>query len=400
MSNSNGKITSPIGLKEVYDVLGVAKSGTYYDVGYICSNAHGKINMWSKYKPVRGGNANENETNSNWWKGQGNNCGISISRINSIDSVKSSNWTYEAPRIGTDWCRLLDFNKYNHNAEPIIKSRISSSVVEINKFSYGSNGYNITPDTIITQSDDNLSIKDVQDLSKLYFAAAIKGGGTNNAWRQFRGGNVITGYNEGVTIDISPLTNGDYQLALFLSDSKETNSGDYYPMPNDASNKTWVTLRIKFSAPFEFDLTHVGRTLTGTYTAIADINDYFNIPGSGTIYFKGVLRCLEPASRTIPDTDFYGRCEDHNTGSRYDSPMGSCFYDSNRNLMRTINIGGMTAGQTKTIYVKWNGYTGESDEEPENGTIGDGTLDILYKYGNTAQQIAAVGGSEGFEVEW
>lgn len=44
---SNNKISAPIGLQEVYSLLGVSKTGTYYDVAYICGNAHGRINPWS-----------------------------------------------------------------------------------------------------------------------------------------------------------------------------------------------------------------------------------------------------------------------------------------------------------------------------------------------------------------
>ena len=50
---SGTKLAAPIGLQEVYSLLGVNKTGTYYDIGYICGNAHGRINPWSKYKPTR-----------------------------------------------------------------------------------------------------------------------------------------------------------------------------------------------------------------------------------------------------------------------------------------------------------------------------------------------------------
>lgn len=34
---------------DIAPVLGVGS----YDLGYLCSNAHGKINPWARYKPVR-----------------------------------------------------------------------------------------------------------------------------------------------------------------------------------------------------------------------------------------------------------------------------------------------------------------------------------------------------------
>lgn len=50
MGHSNGKITAPVGIDaDIAPVLGVGS----YDLGYLCSNAHGKINPWARYKPVR-----------------------------------------------------------------------------------------------------------------------------------------------------------------------------------------------------------------------------------------------------------------------------------------------------------------------------------------------------------
>lgn len=53
MSNTNNIIKAPVNLQtDIYAVLGVGKTGSYYDVGYICGNGHGKINKWARYKPV------------------------------------------------------------------------------------------------------------------------------------------------------------------------------------------------------------------------------------------------------------------------------------------------------------------------------------------------------------
>lgn len=48
MAHSNGVITAPVGIDaDIAPVLGVGS----YDLGYLCSNAHGKINKWSYIKP-------------------------------------------------------------------------------------------------------------------------------------------------------------------------------------------------------------------------------------------------------------------------------------------------------------------------------------------------------------
>ena len=73
--NNNGIISAPIGLQpDVYGVLGLVKTGTYYDVGYVCSNEHGRTNKWARYKPVRFNSPAGYAANANWWKGDDGLC--------------------------------------------------------------------------------------------------------------------------------------------------------------------------------------------------------------------------------------------------------------------------------------------------------------------------------------
>ena len=54
MGHSNGKITAPVGLdSDVYPTLGIGPTSDGYELEYACANTHGKINKWSKKKPVR-----------------------------------------------------------------------------------------------------------------------------------------------------------------------------------------------------------------------------------------------------------------------------------------------------------------------------------------------------------
>ena len=111
---SNNRISAPIGLQEVYGLLGVTKTGTYYDVGYICGNAHGQINKWSRHKPVRvnqPGIITDAQLKSA-------NFGLTIP-AKSTDfktAINNATYSYNPPRPGTDWCRLTDFDKYSHTA--------------------------------------------------------------------------------------------------------------------------------------------------------------------------------------------------------------------------------------------------------------------------------------------
>lgn len=110
MGHSNSKITAPVSLHaDVYPVLGITKTGTYYDTGYVCGNSHGRINIWARNKPVRVNQVSE----------------ITDSQRHSVSFGLSASftyndppvWTYLPPRPGTDWCRLTDFVGYNHSSE-------------------------------------------------------------------------------------------------------------------------------------------------------------------------------------------------------------------------------------------------------------------------------------------
>ena len=131
MGNSNGKITAPVSLHaDVYPVLGLVKTGTFYDVAEACRNAHGQINKWARYKPVRVDTPADITEEQRMAANQGLQA-IEVPGIvtaaegGTVSSVPSTGeWTYLAPRPGTDWCRMTDFLKagypneggYNHRA--------------------------------------------------------------------------------------------------------------------------------------------------------------------------------------------------------------------------------------------------------------------------------------------
>lgn len=133
MGNSNGKISAPISLHaDVYAVLGLTKTGTYYDTGWVCGNSHGRINKWSKKKPIR--YAQPGELTDAQFKGttadnvQGIYYGLKVaSQAGLLGQLHSVNWDYLPPRPGTDWCRLTDFNGYDHNATPTLNGTYTGS---------------------------------------------------------------------------------------------------------------------------------------------------------------------------------------------------------------------------------------------------------------------------------
>lgn len=96
MAHSNGVITAPVGIDaDIAPVLGVGS----YDLGYLCSNAHGKINKWSYIKPKEANTPDFNNANLP---------GLIYDSVNKTI-------VYDAPKT---WYRALDFDGYDHNAKP------------------------------------------------------------------------------------------------------------------------------------------------------------------------------------------------------------------------------------------------------------------------------------------
>ncbi len=114
MSIINGtKITAPVSASDPYRVMGVARRTIGYDVGYVCSNLHGKINKWAMYKPVKydsPGELTAEQRRSVLY-------GLVRPLIYTANYNTDSDWSYNPPS-GADWARLLDFDGYHHGAVP------------------------------------------------------------------------------------------------------------------------------------------------------------------------------------------------------------------------------------------------------------------------------------------
>lgn len=124
MSYENGIISKvdPINVEEPYFVMGVAPlvdedGDDLYDIGYICSNIHGRVNWFSKYKPVELVGIEDTSNNPSWWKGDNGSCSINIPKTNdgSPEKLKAL-LTYIPPTLNLSYFRLTDFMGYNHKA--------------------------------------------------------------------------------------------------------------------------------------------------------------------------------------------------------------------------------------------------------------------------------------------
>lgn len=211
MSVNNNKISAPIGLQEVYSLLGVSKTGTYYDVGYICSNAHGKINKWAKYKPV---SVNQPAPITDAQRTAVNHglAPVEVPGIVAADGTykpgipSTSAWSYAAPRPGTDWCRLTDFV---NPANPTQSGYYHAAKAPANGFKsmviYDSQFSNL-PTYTFNAKFGNASYEGIGDTSGIEIAL-----------------------NDLTLIAGQPITNGKWRfgLAVFFRNPNSPNDGTY-----------------------------------------------------------------------------------------------------------------------------------------------------------------------------
>lgn len=131
MGNNNGIITSPINLEtDVYKVLGLGSQNGYYDVGYACSNEHGKINISSRYKPVN------SSILGILSKEQFKTLCYGFGDVISSSDISQRKWGY-IPPTDAGFYRLTDFDNYNHRASNFCSITLPTTIkgTQVNKAS-------------------------------------------------------------------------------------------------------------------------------------------------------------------------------------------------------------------------------------------------------------------------
>lgn len=229
--------TSNLSLQYVCYQLGYAQAS----LGHLCQSP--RINMWSKYKPVRY-NFFDNRP-SNWWKGAMGDCGIEYDIYDNVQGLVAAMadgpvYKHLPPTGGKYPFRLGDFAGYNPNAVPPVtapdfsgKYYKANNVMTLNLITY-------------PPSDDRLSAEDVygRRLSNMYFGAAfLRQGYTTPMW--------ITSPNTGESQQLSVPLNGFlndeiYYGYMFLTDTPNTSlssiikPGIFIALPNTKANEITV----------------------------------------------------------------------------------------------------------------------------------------------------------------
>lgn len=151
----DNKITAPVNVKEPYTLLGLGAYNGWYDVGYICSNKHERINPWSRYKPVCLPLMGVDDTFDNttmlwaekpqsisswkrpWFYGTNFYPVFTIPVISSLNDLgqngvpnEGAMWSYNPP-FGGDQApyRIDDFLGYNHFASTPMYVRMGQEII-------------------------------------------------------------------------------------------------------------------------------------------------------------------------------------------------------------------------------------------------------------------------------
>lgn len=165
MSNSNGKITKPVDVRG--DVAMVLSNGIISvaasDVAALCS--HANINPASKRKPIRYPSYEDLLPADFKGTSEDNNNGIYYGvRLGTKGNVNfkdlhSETLTYYRPRPGTDWCRITDFDGYDHKAKFNPEGRMgaytydSAISMPVNIDYYDTNTTGISIEDLLPDSD-------------------------------------------------------------------------------------------------------------------------------------------------------------------------------------------------------------------------------------------------------
>ena len=245
MSNQNGIISAPVSLHaDVYPVLGLGKEGEFYDVATVCGNGHGKVNKWSKYKPVKNaspGELSEEEfTDSNF--------GYQSKKLKSFRELGEngvpfpSEWEYLPPRPGTDWCRLTDFVGYDHNAGCIVGGTTWPESI----FFSGSFGVSLD---FSPERDSNFTATDffrcmgLPDGKYLWLTAVSDGAVVARNYSN-AGQNIDSAQSLACSMDLDGKVAAGDDVELFLTASSSASSNEMYDLRCDRNVVAYQKYRV------------------------------------------------------------------------------------------------------------------------------------------------------------
>lgn len=289
MSTTDNTILSPVRVvADVAATLGVDN----YNLGYLCSNAHGKTNKYSKRKPIRDNNPFPDRSGA-WWKGQNGHCGFLIRTYDSAAAVYKAapgDWQYLPPRGGTEYFRLRDFEDYWHMAPALHRGLACPAAVAKGD----SCEVRLLPEICPPGAPYNLTFDDIEvdgkKISELYFGVA---------WLRLE---VLEHYQNGVVVA------EEIKGVELYGSAVADHAGPYRPVtftPSSGSvldnNGSYIEGTSAFDKPVTPNPSHTPKPVTAETGARMLIVPFFAdvAGGTGFIYRYYKIPDCEPQTLTI-----------------------------------------------------------------------------------------------------
>lgn len=162
-------MSAPVDIAATYRKLGIMPDTRGYDVARLCSNEHGRTNIWARHKPVRHASVAPLTAEQLRAVNHGLVPPAMVYTANPLDSAwRRSLWAYAAPRGGTsEPFRLSDWEGYDPTAQPPAGAPGTLHLSPLD--STGSINFYFTPGgTSIVIIHSNLSLRDFAYIEDFY----------------------------------------------------------------------------------------------------------------------------------------------------------------------------------------------------------------------------------------
>lgn len=338
-----------------------------HNVGNLCVSS--KINMYSKYKPVRF----PHETTDgypNWWKGPGpTNQFASFSITTNIHPKTASQgtWIYNKPRGNKapsgviEPFRLADFRGYDHLATPVIYHTNYNINVDITNGNYVYLYCHILTDA----SGGGLDIMDFSgyspDLPNCYFAVYVEGPSGTTPF-VVTSIDKLTSITDGAEVIFTVDKEGTYTVypcicntKILQTDNWGNELGMYYALCPNNTYPTPIVVTVKESIkfPVSIEATHIAGGYTLNSANFYPVDNYLT-GNSANKYFRTnsniILKC-NAINTTLTGNTIWLSSDIEIWFTDWDGNFkklnGIIMYNSNKQIITSLTV---QPNKTEVIY--------------------------------------------------
>lgn len=294
-----------ISISQVANTLQVSSG----DLGYLCSNLHGRINKWSKYKPVVWNRITTDGTPYEWYKAQDGKCGFKAIQWCSVQQVLDhyltntpSCWEYQPPTGGmASPYRLGDFRMYDKDAPQFIESNVKKDDSYIVNRAWGDptltftfnmydTGTNVTIDDF---SNANIGLSsDVKITAFIYSGMVLPSSGATLP-DSIQYGTDLNSEHPSITVDFNEVSFSSSACNVVFCLSWVTQNENYLPIPYTDNHyyvaKVSLTNQVT-AARILFNRIGTATSSGSTISPLSDMRKYADPSYSGFEYLKSEER--------------------------------------------------------------------------------------------------------------